>query len=349
MGAPTGHDCYAESVERGGFKMIFGRRVPPTPPAHTLAPAAAGAGGNSQVTDEAVLRHLEWTVLKRLDGLLQGDYRALLRGFGLDFAGLREYQHEDDVRYIDWNVTARMNTPYVRQFSEDRDMNAWFLVDLSPSSDFGSARINKRDLSTQLVAALARLLSQHGNRTGAMIYGSMVDTIIPPRCDRRHVLHLLHRLRHRPILGAVGPTRLDVLLRRAAETLKRRSAVFLVSDFISEPGWEKPLAQLAQRHDVVAVQVSDPLEQTLPDLGLITMEDPETGEQLFVDTSDKGFRTRFETLASERDESLRRTFSRLGVDRLTLATDQSLLDNLVRFSRARKRRPVNNLPTTQAA
>jgi len=300
-------------------------------------------------TDEAVLHRLEWTVLRRLDGLLQGDYRTLLRGFGLDFAGLREYQHEDDVRYIDWNVTARMDTPYVRQFSEDRDMNAWFLVDLSPSSDFGSSRVNKRDLSTQFVALLARLLSQHGNRTGAMIYGSTVDTIIPPRCDRRHVLHLLHRMRHRPILGAVGPTRLDLLLHRAAETLKRRSAVFLVSDFISEPGWEKPLAQLAQRHDVVAVQVSDPLEQTLPDLGLITMEDPETGEQLFVDTSDKGFRSRFEALAIERDESLRRTFGRLGVDTLKLATDQSLLDNLVRFSLARKRRPTSNLPVPQAA
>ena len=314
----------------------------------TAAPESRETTTSSR-SDAAILRHLEWTVLKRLDGLLQGDYRTLLRGFGLDFAGLREYQHEDDVRYIDWNVTARMDAPYVRQFSEDRDMNAWFLVDLSPSSDFGSSRVNKRDLSTQFVAALARLLSQHGNRTGAMIYGSTVDTIVPPRCDRRHVLHLLHRMRHRPVLGAVGPTLLAVLLGRAAETIKRRSAVFLVSDFISEPGWEKPLAQLAQRHDVVAVQVFDPLEQTLPDLGLITMEDPETGEQLFVDTSDKKFRARFETLATERDESLRRTFLRLGVDHLPLATDQSLLDSLVRFSQARKRRPLNNSPMARAA
>ena len=343
---------------------MFFKRVPPPQPSPAGGESETNLSlkdvaylGNQQATDdaakhstdEAVLRHLEWTVLKRLDGLLQGDYRTLLRGFGLDFAGLREYQHEDDVRYIDWSVTARMDSPYVRQFSEDRDMNAWFLVDLSPSSDFGSSRVNKRDLSTQFVAALARLLSQHGNRTGAMIYGSTVDTIIPPRCDRRHVLHLLHRLRHRPVLGAVGPTRLDVLLGRAAETIKRRSAVFLVSDFISEPGWEKPLTQLAQRHDVVAVQVFDPLEQTLPDLGLITMEDPETGEQLFVDTSDKAFRARFATLATERDQALRRSFARLGVDRLMLATDQSLLDNLVRFSRARKRRPLNNLPTAQTA
>ena len=289
-------------------------------------------------TAEAILRRLEWTVLKRLDGLLQGDYRTLLRGFGLDFAGLREYQHEDDVRYIDWNVTARMDTPYVRQFSEDRDMNAWFLVDLSPSSDFGSSRHNKRDISSQFVALLARLLSQHGNRTGAMLYGSIVDTVIAPRCDRQHVLHLLHRMRHRPVLGAVGPTRLDVLLRRAAETLKRRSAVFLVSDFISEPGWEKPLAQLAQRHDVVAVHVIDPLEQTLPDLGLITMEDPETGEQLFVDTSDKGFRQRFQAIAIENERTLQAIFSRLGVDALTLRTDQSLLDSVVNFAQRRKRK-----------
>ena len=303
-------------------------------------------------TAEAILRRLEWTVLKRLDGLLQGDYRTLLRGFGLDFAGLREYQHEDDVRYIDWNVTARMNTPYVRQFSEDRDMNAWFLVDLSPSAEFGSSRHTKRDLSSQFVALLARLLSQHGNRTGAMLYGSIVDTVIPPRCDRRHVLHLLHRMRHRPILGAIGPTRLDVLLRRAAETLKRRSAIFLVSDFISEPGWEKPLAQLAQRHDVVAVHVTDPLEQTLPDLGLITMEDPETREQLFVDTSDKAFRQRFAALAIENERALQATFSRFGIDALTLSTDQSLLDSVVNFAQQRKRRHGQshvNHPSTRAA
>ena len=303
-------------------------------------------------TAETILRRLEWTVLKRLDGLLQGDYHTLLRGFGLDFAGLREYQHEDDVRYIDWNVTARMGTPYVRQFSEDRDMNAWFLVDLSPSSDFGSSQHKKRDISSQFVALLARLLSQHGNRTGAMLYGSLVDTVIPPRCDRRHVLHLLHRMRHRPVLGAVGPTRLDVLLRRAAETLKRRSAVFLVSDFISEPGWEKPLAQLAQRHDVVAVHVTDPLEQALPDLGLITMEDPETGEQLFVDTSDKGFRQRFATLAIENERALQATFSRLGVDALTLRTDQSLLDSVVNFAQRRKRSHAQssvNQPAFKAA
>ncbi len=289
--------------------------------------------------DEQMLLRLEWTVLRRLDGLLQGDYRTLLRGFGLDFAGLREYQFEDDVRHIDWNVTARMSEPYVRQFSEDRDMNAWFLVDLSPSADFGSARESKRNMTVRFVATMARLLSRHGNRTGAMLYGSTVDTIVPPGSDRRHVLHLLHRMRHRPILGAVGPTRLAVLLQRAAGTLRRRSAVFVVSDFISEPGWEAPLAHLAERHDVVAVHMTDPAEQTIPDLGLVTMEDPETGEQFFVDTGDASFRERYAALATEHAGNVRQTCARYGAGFMQLATDQSLLDNLARVARERRRLP----------
>ncbi|MBL8309678.1 MAG: DUF58 domain-containing protein [Burkholderiales bacterium] len=293
----------------------------------------------SRDTDEQVLLRLEWTVLRRLDGLLQGDYRTLLRGFGLDFAGLREYQFEDDVRHIDWNVTARMTAPYVRQFSEDRDMNAWFLVDLSPSADFGSHRESKRDVAVRFVATMARLLSRHGNRTGAMLYGSTVDTVIPPGSDRRHVLHLLHGMRHRPVLGAVGPTQLAVLLQRAAATLKRRSAVFIVSDFISEPGWEAPLSHLAQRHDVVAVHMTDPAEQTVPDLGLITMEDPETGDQFFVDTGDPTFRERYVALAAAQATHIQRTCARYGAGFLPLATDQSLLDQLVRFAQTRRRQP----------
>ena len=291
-------------------------------------------------TDEQVLLRLEWTVLRRLDGLLQGDYRTLLRGFGLDFAGLREYQFEDDVRHIDWNVTARMTSPYVRQFSEDRDMNAWFLVDLSPSANFGSQRESKRDVTVRFVATMARLLSRHGNRTGAMLYGSTVDTIVPPGSDRRHLLHLLHRMRHRPVLGTVGPTRLAVLLQRAAATLTRRSAVFVVSDFISEAGWEVPLSHLAQRHDVVVVHMTDPAEQSVPDMGLITMEDPETGEQFFVDTSDATFHNHYASLAAEQAMTVQRCCTRFGAGFLQLATDQPLLDNLLRFAQSRRRQPL---------
>ncbi|MEO7887959.1 MAG: DUF58 domain-containing protein, partial [Polaromonas sp.] len=219
---------------------------------------------------EQLLRRLEWTVLRRLDGLLQGDYRTLLRGTGMDLADLREYQHHDDVRHIDWNVTARLQQPHVRVFTEDREMSAWFLLDLSPSMDFGSSEQRKRNVSAEFVAVLARMLTRHGNRVGAMLYGSGVDAVIPARGGRHHVLHLLHTLQSRPeISDSHGPTRLHELLESAANLVRRRSTVFVVSDFISEPGWEKPLSQLARRHEVVAVRLLDPLELDLPDLGLI--------------------------------------------------------------------------------
>jgi uncharacterized protein (DUF58 family) len=320
--------------------------APDVPDARSVVPSVAQFAAQTvhdreRSTAQAVLRRIEWTALKRLDGLLQGDYRTLLRGSGLDLADLREYQFHDDVRHIDWNVTARMQTPYVRQFSEDRDMNVWFLVDLSPSADFGSGDRNKSDLSIEFVGLIARLVTQHGNRAGLMLYGSTVDTIVPPRSDRTHVLHLLHKMIHRPIRGAIsanGATQLHVLLQRAVETVKRRSTVFIVSDFISEPGWDKPLAQLAQKHDVIAVQITDPLEQALPNVGLMTLEDPETGEQLFVDTTDPALRARFASLADERAQHQLSAFNRAGVDRLLLNTDETLIDSVVSFVRRRKQR-----------
>src|SRR5438874_4425899 len=143
---------------------------------------------------ERLLDRLEWKVLRRLDGLLQGDYRTLFRGFGLDLADLREYQYGDDIRHIDWNVTARLQTPYVREYYEDREVTAWFLLDLSASVDFGSQEVRKTTVAVDFVTVLARLLTRHGNRVGALLYGSEVDTVIPARSGRRHVLHLLHRM-----------------------------------------------------------------------------------------------------------------------------------------------------------
>ncbi|MDB5860082.1 MAG: hypothetical protein JWQ76_3771 [Ramlibacter sp.] len=298
------------------------------------APGAASGGHHA----EQVLRRLEWKVIRRLDGLLQGDYRTLLRGAGLDLADLREYQLHDDVRHIDWNVTARMQVPHVRVFTEDREMSAWFLVDLSPSVDFGSGELRKRNVSAEFVAVLARLLTRHGNRVGAMLYGSGVDAVIPTRSGRRHVLHLLHSMQDRVVPAGTGPTRLGDLLGAAANLIKRRSTVFVVSDFISEPGWEKTLAQLAQRHEVVAVRVMDPLELELPDLGLLTLRDAETGEQVVVDTHDAGFRRRFTRIAAQREAELREALVRAGVDALELSTDADLVDAIVRCVDMRKRR-----------
>jgi uncharacterized protein (DUF58 family) len=296
------------------------------------------AGGERSGSAESVLRRLEWTVIRRLDGLLQGDYRTLLRGTGLDLADLREYQHHDDVRHIDWNVTARLDMPHVRVFTEDREMAAWFLLDLSPSIDFGSGEHRKRNISSEFVAVLARLLTRHGNRVGAMLYGAGVESVIPARSGRRHVLHLLHSIRNRPAPAETGTTRLQDLLASASNLVHRRSTVFVVSDFISEPGWERALAQLAQRHEVVAVRVLDPLELELPDLGLLTLRDAETGEHVVVDTHDKGFRKRFARIAAQREAELREALVRAGVDALELSTDADLVDAIVRFVDMRKRR-----------
>ncbi|MEZ0306449.1 MAG: DUF58 domain-containing protein, partial [Ramlibacter sp.] len=307
------------------------RRAPKAEPAAAPAPLPPS-------TAEHVLRRLEWTVIRRLDGLLQGDYRTLLRGAGLDLADLREYQHHDDVRHIDWNVTARLQVPHVRVFTEDREMAAWFLLDLSPSVDFGSGEQRKRNVSAEFVAVLARMLTRHGNRVGAMLYGSGVDTVIPTRGGRRHVLHLLHSMQARPESTESGTTKLRELLESAAGLIKRRSTIFVVSDFISEPGWERPLALLAQRHEVVAVRVLDPLELDLPDLGLLTIRDSETGEQLLVDTHDAGFRKRFARIAAQREAELRQGFVHAGVDALELSTDGDLVEAVMRFAEMRKRR-----------
>ena len=287
---------------------------------------------------DAVLRRLEWTVIRRLDGILHGDYRTLFRGHGLDFADLREYVYGDDVRHIDWNVTARLQTPHVREYYEEREVAAWFLLDLSASVDFGSEQLKKLAVSAEFVAVLARILTRHGNRVGALLYGDHVDTVIPARSGRRQVLHLLHKMMTRPGRAQTTATNLRDLLQTAYRVAPQRSLVFVVSDFISTPGWAEPLAHLAQRHDVVAVRLYDPLEMDLPDLGLLVVQDAETGEQLFVDTHDRGFRRRFEAAAKERETELRSAFRAAGVDALELSTNDNLVDAILRFADLRKRR-----------
>jgi uncharacterized protein (DUF58 family) len=287
---------------------------------------------------EALLRRLEWTVIRRLDGLLYGDYRTLFRGLGLDLADLREYQLHDDVRHIDWNVTARLQTPYVREYNEDREITAWFLLDVSPSVDFGSVYVKKRAVLTEFVAVLARLLTRNGNRVGAMLYGSRVDATLSPRSGRRQVLQLMSQLMSKSDSAQSSATDLGAFLRAATQVIRRRSLVFVVSDFISEPGWEQPLVQLAQRNEVLAVRVFDPLEMSLPDLGLIVMQDAETGQQLFVDTHDRGFRKRFAELAAKRESALRTSLSRAGVDALELGTGDDLVDAILRFADLRRHR-----------
>ena len=287
---------------------------------------------------DALLRRLEWTVLRRLDGLLQGDYRTLMRGAGLDLADLREYQHSDDVRHIDWNVTARLNQPHVRQFTEDRELTAWFLLDLSGSVDFGSLQRSKRAVSTDFVAVLSRLLTRHGNRVGALLYGNAVDAVLPAGGGRGHVLNLLKRMQDFKPPKATSSTQLAGLLQAAQQIIPRRSMVFVVSDFISAPGWSDAMARLSQKHEVLAVRLFDPTEMDLPDVGWMTMQDAETGEQVLVDTADAAFRERYKALAEASEETLRSALARAGVDTLELSTDDDLVTTLMRFTDMRRAR-----------
>ncbi|WP_454691425.1 DUF58 domain-containing protein [Achromobacter aloeverae] len=320
-----------------GWRRVERRAAPPVEAAAVQAVGAASAQAGRA---DALLRRLEWTVIRRLDGLLQGDYRTLFRGFGLDFADLREYLPGDDVRYMDWNVTARLQVPHVREFQEDREIAAWFLLDLSGSVDFGSGEVRKRALSSDFTAVMGRLLTGHGNRVGGMLYNGVADAppaVLPARSGRRHLLHMLDRL-HGTAAAPRGETRLRALLDHARGMLKRRSLLFVVSDFISEPGWEAPLGMLSRHHEVIAVRLSDPLEMALPDAGLVVLEDAETGDQLLVDTHDAGFRERFSAAATAREVSLAQAFARCGVDCLALTTAQRLDLALLDFARRRKRR-----------
>ena len=284
------------------------------------------------------LRRLEWTVIRRLDGFLQGDYRTLFRGYGMDLADIREYVPGDDVRHIDWNVTARMDTPYVREYHEDREVTAHFLLDVSPSVDFGTATALKRDLLIDFVTVLTRLLTRHGNRVGAIVYGKGVERVIPARGGRMQVLRLIDHLEKRPRLKEAPATSLADLLETANRQIRRRSLIFIISDFFTTPGWERGLSDLSRRHEVLAIRLTDPRERELPEIGWVVMNDAETGEHLYVDTADKRFRKRFAEVVQRRDEALGTAFRRVGVDALELSTEEDLVRSIVRFAAMRRLR-----------
>ena len=308
-------------------------------------------------TPERILQRIEWQVIRRLDGLLQGDYRSLFYGYGVDFADLREYQPEDDIRYIDWNVTARMDTPYVRQYIEDREITAWFLLDLSASMDFGAAQNLKQMVLVDFVATFARLLTRHGNRVGALMYTGQspathpptrrptergIDLVVPAKGGRIHVLRLVNdlllRTEAQKTARPASTTQLASLLESGLHTLKKRSLVFIVSDFFSAPGWERPLRQLNQRHEVLAVRVLDSRELELPDIGPIIVEDAESGEQVYVDTHDRGFRSRFQEVVRQHEGALKTIFNHAGVDLLTISTEDDMVGSIMRFASVRKQR-----------
>jgi uncharacterized protein (DUF58 family) len=233
-----------------------------------------------------------------------------------------------------------MDTPYVRLYHEDREITGWFLVDLSPSVDFGTVRSgrDKRAATIDVVTALARILQRHGNRVGAILYTDQPGEPLPARIGRDQVLRLIEALHDAPRLPRADATDLSALLAQGLTTIRRRSLVVIVSDFLSRPGWERPLSWLARRHDVLAIRVHDPRESSLPDVGALVMQDAETGEQVWVDTRDRGFRERFETAARDREAALAATFQRVGIDAHPVSTEDDLVGAVVRIARRRARR-----------
>jgi uncharacterized protein (DUF58 family) len=290
------------------------------------------------LTPQRLLRRLEWRVLRRLDGRLQGDYRTLFRGTGVDFTDLREYEPGDDLRHIDWNVTARMDTPYVRQYVEDRELTAWLLLDRSASMGFGPVDRQKNHVLAEVATTLASVLAKGGNKVGAVLLGNEVEQVVPPASGRNQVLRIARQLIDVPTSPGPGTTTdLSVLLRAALGMVRRRSLIVIVSDFISEPGWDAPLGLLARRHEVVAIQIADPREFEIPSVGMVYVEDAETGEQIFVDTDDPAFQRRLREAASARAAELVEVTRKAGVDLHQVLTDEDLVRALMRISARRKR------------
>lgn len=295
---------------------------------------------------DEVLRRLELTITRKLDGLLQGDYRGLVPGHGSDLGEARLYQPGDDTRRIDWNVTARMRAPYVRETIADRELETWMLIDQSASLDFGTANCEKRDLVLNAAAAVGFLTSRNGNRLGAMLLRPGVDpVIVPARTGRVHLQAVLHRVITAPRIDGAGPTNLAIGIERLGAAMGRRGLAVVISDWLDPTAWHMPLRRLAVRHHVLAVEVVDPRELALADVGVLELVDPETGYVYEVQTSDARLRERYAAAAARQRETIATELRGAGADHLVLRTDEDWLLGLVRFVMSRRRNRQSVAPT----
>jgi uncharacterized protein (DUF58 family) len=278
---------------------------------------------------EGMLRRLDFTVLRPIALRLGGDLRSTARGSGLDLAEIREYQPGDDIRHLDWSATARTGIPHVRQTFAERALDVWLLVDVSPSIDWGTARRTKRSHAQELVAAISQVIGRHNNRVGALLFAERPLDVLPPAIGRHHLFRLLARLREAPRRSERGQTNLAAALDLARSVIRRPAVVVIVSDLLVVDGWASALGKLMARHEVVVLRVVDPRESELPDVGIVTLEDPETGEQLLVDTADARLRARFAEAAQVQTERIDKTLNSCGVRRVIASTDADLLPPLL--------------------
>jgi len=288
------------------------------------------------VAVDQLLRRSRWPVLRRLGFHPGGDERSAFRGSGLEYSDVREYQAGDDPRTIEWNITARSDRPYVRESLPDRGIDAWLLVDITQSLDWGTARCLKRQLELEFSAVVGQLLIGRGNRVGALLFGYRVQSIIPPSAGRSALLQLIARIERAAEGPADGPTDLGRALTEAGRLIRRPAMMVLISDFMTPGGWQQPLRSLAIRHEVIAVWITDPREGEIPDVGVVTFEDPESGEQILVDTRDARLRARFQNAADEQRETIRADLLRARAAIAELSTAAELVPQLVAFIKQRE-------------
>jgi uncharacterized protein (DUF58 family) len=306
-------------------------------------PPDAVAGG---VAVDQLLRRSRWPVLRRLGFHPGGDERSSMRGAGLEYSDVREYQAGDDPRTIEWNITARSDRPYVRESLPDRGLDAWLLVDITSSLDWGTARCLKRQLALEFSAVVGQLLIGRGNRVGALLFDDRVRSIIPPSAGRTALLQLIARMERAsgglqapsPSQGGQNgsPTDLGRALAEAGRLIRRPSMMVLISDFMTPGGWQQPLSALAIRHEVVAVWITDPREGEIPDVGVVTFEDPESGEQILVDTRSAHLRARFQEAAAAQRGTIRADLLRARAAVAEMSTAAELVPQLVAFIKQRE-------------
>ena len=287
----------------------------------------------------AKIRRIDITTRKLVTDGFAGEYQSVFKGRGMEFDEVRQYHPGDDVRMIDWNVTARTGDAYVKSYIEERELAVMLVVDASRSGEFGTRSRFKRELAAELAAVLAFAATTNNDRVGLLVFTDRVELLVPPRKGRSHVLRMVRDLLVFQPEGAGTDVRLA--LETVSLLLKRRSIVFLISDFLADPeSYRHPIVLTGRRHDLAAFDLQDPLEREIADVGIILLEDAETGDRSWVDTGDKKWRREFAERVARLEEDKREVFSSAGVDRVRVTTDGDYVPALAAFFRGRLRRPV---------
>jgi uncharacterized protein (DUF58 family) len=295
-----------------------------------------------------LLRRSRWPVLKRLGLHPGGDERSRLRGSGIEYSDVREYQPGDDPRMIEWSITARSDRTYVRESFPDRGLDAWLLVDVTRSLDWGTARVLKRQLAVEVAVLTGQLLSGRGNRVGALLFGQRVHTVVRPAAGRTALLQLINRIERAGAVAGPGDTDLGQALMDAGRLIRRPSLLVLISDFMTPDGWQKPLSTLGFRHEVVSIWITDPRESSIPDIGVVTFEDPESGRQVLVDTTNARLRQRFKAAAETEHRRIKDELVKARTAVAEFSTEGEVVPQLVRFLKQREAQRAHRLAPVTA-